>query len=545
MARARRSERDQKPIKVVGRYALFDRVAVGGMAAVHLGRLVGAAGFSRTVAIKRLRRTYARDPKFVEMFIDEARVAARIRHPNVAATIDVVSDDDELLLVLEYVHGESLSKLMAHEASRQGIEPRIAVAIAVGALHGLHAAHEARSEKGARLGIIHRDVSPQNILVGADGVPRVVDFGIAKAQNRNQRTEDGHVKGKPRYMAPEQLQGEQVQIDHRVDIFSMGTVLWEALTGRKLFDHENFIGVLNQILDMPIRPPHEVNPRIARQLSTTVTRALSRDRETRFQTALEFAVALEKAASPMATQHALGAWVQERASEVLTTRQGMIEVIENFELSLGDRTSSIDDSSFFDEGDEDRDRASDVAPGAPSPQPSEATDVSTEITAQSTVKVVRAEDLVDEAPPALPERPSVDVDDLIATSKRPVVDLEAMGIVMPEDGSLPEAPERDSLSNSPPAGREFKRIEVPARASPFGVGGLGFGGLGLGGAGRVEPSSGGDGISLRLPASAAAPARIVTTRPPRLRKRRLALLTAALVFLAAAVVALLMWLLGD
>src|SRR5512139_3610249 len=166
MAALERTGRSARPIKLVGRYAIFDRIAAGGMASVHLGRLVGAAGFARTVAIKRLRSNFAKDPKFVQMFSDEARVAARIRHPNVAATIDVVSDGDELLLVLEYVHGESLSRLAKLGPPGEGIEPKIAVAVAIGALHGLHAAHEAKSERGEPLGIIHRDVSPQNILIG-------------------------------------------------------------------------------------------------------------------------------------------------------------------------------------------------------------------------------------------------------------------------------------------------------------------------------------------------------------------------------------------
>ena len=343
--------RSAGPTKVVGRYALFDRIATGGMATVHLGRLVGAAGFARTVAIKRLRTNYARDPKFVKMFIDEARMSSRVRHPNVAATVDVVSDGDELLLVMEYVHGESLSRLIA-STKGQGVDARVAVALGIGALHGLHAAHEAKSEHGEPLEIIHRDVSPQNILLGEEGVPRVVDFGIAKAANRMQRTDSNHVKGKPRYMAPEQLQGENNPIDHRVDIFSMGTVMWETLTGRALFNHSTFVGVLAQVLRMPITPPHEIVQHLDERLSQVVMRALSRDPNERYATALDFALALEGTGAGVATQHALSSFVRDRASAVLAERQAMIEAMERVELALGDRPSTIDDSRVGHDTDE-------------------------------------------------------------------------------------------------------------------------------------------------------------------------------------------------
>src|ERR1043165_572519 len=149
---------------VVGRYALHDRIASGGMASVHLGRLLGPVGFSRTVAIKRLRSEYADDPEFVSMFLDEARIAGRVRHPNVAATVDVVSAEGELFLVMEYVHGDSFSRLWRAACDQgQRVAPNVALSIVVGTLYGLHAAHEAKSETGQPLGIVHRDVSPQNI----------------------------------------------------------------------------------------------------------------------------------------------------------------------------------------------------------------------------------------------------------------------------------------------------------------------------------------------------------------------------------------------
>jgi len=191
---------------IIGRYALFHELAAGGMATVHVGRLLGAAGFSRVVAIKRLHRHFASDPEFVSMFVDEARLAARIRHPNVVPTLDVVRTEDELFLVMEYVSGEALSRLL--RATREKgvpVTPRIAVTIGAGLLHGLHAAHTAKGERGEPLEIVHRDVSPQNVIVGTDGIARVLDFGVAKARVRLQTTREGQVKGKLAYMAPEQL----------------------------------------------------------------------------------------------------------------------------------------------------------------------------------------------------------------------------------------------------------------------------------------------------------------------------------------------------
>ena len=156
--------------RAIGRYLLFREIAAGGMASVHLGRLVGAAGFARTVAIKRLLPHFGKEPEFIAMFMDEARIAARIRHPNVVSTLDVVTEGDELFLVMDYVEGEALSKLLRASAQLGKPAPRaIVLAVMYGALQGLHAAHEAKSEAGEPLDVVHRDVSPQNILVGVDG----------------------------------------------------------------------------------------------------------------------------------------------------------------------------------------------------------------------------------------------------------------------------------------------------------------------------------------------------------------------------------------
>src|SRR5579859_6497320 len=238
---------ERRPMQQIGRYAIFDEIASGGMATVHLARLAGPLGFSRVVAAKRLHPHLLDDADFKAMFLDEARLAARVRHPNVVPTLDVLVADREIILVMEYVHGESLSAL--HRATRERQQPvplSVAAAILVSALHGLHAAHEATSEKGEPLHIVHRDVSPQNILVGLDGAVRLLDFGVARALQARTEARAGAVKGKFSYMAPEVLRGEE--LTRRADIFAAAVVFWELVTGRKLFggvnEHERVLKIL-------------------------------------------------------------------------------------------------------------------------------------------------------------------------------------------------------------------------------------------------------------------------------------------------------------
>src|SRR3984885_9026799 len=216
------------------RYVIGDEIAAGGMATVHLGRMRGGGGFARTVAIKRLHAQYAKDPDFFAMLLDEGRLAASIHHPNVVATLDVVASGDDLFVVMEYLHGAPLNTILRDTVRRgERIPPPVAAAIVAGALRGLHAAHEARDAGGALLGVVHRDVSPQNILVGVDGTARVLDFGIAKARGRAHATATGQIKGKFAYMPPEQLHGEE--LDRRADVYAAGVVLWESLVGGRLF----------------------------------------------------------------------------------------------------------------------------------------------------------------------------------------------------------------------------------------------------------------------------------------------------------------------
>jgi serine/threonine-protein kinase len=320
--------------RVIGRYALFGEIAAGGMATVHFGRLVGPVGFSRTVAIKRLHPQYAKDPDFVAMFLDEARLASRVQHPNVVTTLDVVATSDEVFLVMEYVQGESLSRL-ARNARKDGTRmPYGHVAtVMAGVLHGLHAAHEAKSERREALNIVHRDVSPQNVLVGTDGVARVLDFGVAKAAMRAGTTRDKQMKGKLSYMSPEQLNAKPV--DRRTDIFAAGVVLWEILCGKRLFDGSDAGEIFAKVLAGEIQPPKSVESDVPDSMNDVVMRALERNVDKRYQTARDFAIDLENSV-PLATGRAVGEWVEVYARVELERRAQALAEIESFSATTGD-----------------------------------------------------------------------------------------------------------------------------------------------------------------------------------------------------------------
>jgi serine/threonine-protein kinase len=315
--------------KLVGRYALFDEIACGGMAAVHVGRLVGPVGFSRTVAIKRLHPQFAKDPEFVTMFLDEARLAARVRHPNVVPTLDVVASQGELFLVMEYVQGESFARLL-HVAKSNGqrIPRDIVCAVLASVLHGLHAAHEAKSERGEPLGIVHRDVSPQNILVGVDGIARVLDFGIAKAAGRAQVTREGQVRGKMAYIAPEQLQHGSA--NRKADVYAAAVVLWEALTGERLFLSDSEAATIARVLTGEVAPPSSLVPDIPPELDAVVMRGLARDPATRYETARDMARALEACSAPT-TATRIGEWVEMTAGTALAVRARIVSEVEQIE----------------------------------------------------------------------------------------------------------------------------------------------------------------------------------------------------------------------
>jgi serine/threonine-protein kinase len=296
------------------------------MATVHIGRLFASGGFARRVAIKRLHPHLAGDPEIAAGFAEEARLSSRVAHVNVANILDVVSTGAELLLVMDYVHGDSLARLLA--MSRQSGRPApiaIIVRVLADALHGLHAAHEATAEDGTPLRLVHRDVSPQNILVGTDGAARVVDFGIAKTIASAHSTGDGQVKGKMPYLAPEQLLRRA--IDRRTDVYAAGVTLWEALAGKRLFIADDEPTLFSKILEAPVQEPSRVDPRVPRELDAVVMRALDRDPDRRFATAREMAVALE-AMPTLALASAVAEWVTDVARDSLARRTAIIADME-------------------------------------------------------------------------------------------------------------------------------------------------------------------------------------------------------------------------
>jgi serine/threonine-protein kinase len=312
---------------IIGRYALFDEIGSGGMATVYFGRLIGAAGFARQVAIKRLAESMLANAETRAMFVDEARLGARIHHPNVVQTLDVVGHGDELLIVMEYVHGETLSRLAkAARAAGRHVPVPIALAIVIDMLQGLHAAHEARTEEDVPLNIVHRDVSPQNVLVGRDGVARVLDFGIAHADVRTEQPNGGLVRGKVAYMSPEQLMGETVT--RQTDVFSVGVVLWELLTGRRLLvAGEKEIHLIDAVLRGDFEPPSRHRKSLDPAIEAIVMSALDGDPGRRFATASEMARTLE-GVSVVATSTQVGEWVQSLAGDSLAERGRKISAFE-------------------------------------------------------------------------------------------------------------------------------------------------------------------------------------------------------------------------
>lgn len=281
---------------VYGRYETLFRIAAGGMAEVYAARVRGEAGFQKLVALKRMLPHLTDDDRFVTMFMDEGRLAANISSPNVVSTLDLGrADDGSLYLVMELVLGTTLSALLRN-AAQGGVSVPIgaAVELIAQAAQGLHDAHEARTPFGAPLHIVHRDVSPQNILVGTDGRVRITDFGVARAILRRTKTSTGEFKGKLSYFSPEQCADKA--LDRRSDVFSLGVVAWETLTTRRLFHAENPLAVLERVTRMPIPLAHTVNPAVPPEISAVVGTALERDRDARYSSAADFAQALRAAA---------------------------------------------------------------------------------------------------------------------------------------------------------------------------------------------------------------------------------------------------------
>ncbi|HVK67286.1 MAG TPA: serine/threonine-protein kinase [Polyangium sp.] len=282
------------PGMVLGRYELLLPIAQGGMATVWAARQKGSRGFQKTVAIKTMLPSLLDDPQFEQMFLDEASLAARIHHPNVAEILDVGEQDDTIYIVMEWVDGEALS-VLTKTAKRNDVPvpQRIALRIVRQACAGLHSAHELRDDHDQLLDLVHRDVSPQNILVSYDGIVKLVDFGVAKALGRaGGETTAGQLKGKVPYMSPEQALGQKV--DRRTDVFAMGIVLYRLTTGLHPFLGENDMATMKNIISRPLLPPRMKNPSFPVELERVLLTCMKKDPNERYQTMLELDAALER-----------------------------------------------------------------------------------------------------------------------------------------------------------------------------------------------------------------------------------------------------------
>jgi serine/threonine-protein kinase len=304
---------------VLGRYELLLPVARGGMAEVWAARLHGSRGFTKLVALKTILPGAIDSSRMEQMFLAEAELASRIQHPNVVQTQELGEHDGLLYIVLEWVEGESLSALLSQSAPHGGVPLWVGVNIIGQACKGLHAAHQLTDESGELLGVVHRDISPQNVLVNFSGTVKVVDFGIAKAtQSASNLTEAGEVKGKLAYMAPEQLRGAD-NVDRRADIFSMGTLLYAMTTGKHPFrgDHPG-VTLKNISARAPVPPPSSHVEDYPAALESVVLKALRKDPEQRFSTALEMLQALEQA-MPEALERSFDVKVAEFVSQIAGT----------------------------------------------------------------------------------------------------------------------------------------------------------------------------------------------------------------------------------
>lgn len=277
----------------IGRYELVHELGQGGMATVYLARMRGPGGFLKWVAIKTIHGHMSTESRITDMFLDEARIAASIQHPNVVQLLDLGKEDGELYIAMEYLHGEHLRSVTSAAHRGLGSFPyELAAYVIAKTARGLHHAHAAKDATGVPLSIVHRDVSPQNIIVTYDGLVKLTDFGVAKAAGRISKTMSGRVKGKWAYMAPEQVLNEN--IDRRADIFSLGTVLWEITTGARLFKAESEVRTVMRITSGRAPPPSSITSDYPKKLERIVMRALSRRPADRYATAAAMAEELDE-----------------------------------------------------------------------------------------------------------------------------------------------------------------------------------------------------------------------------------------------------------
>lgn len=306
----------------LGSFELLARLAKGGMAEIYLARPVGATDLSGLVVVKRVLPHLAEERRFVSMFLEEARLAASLKHPNVVRVVEVGVEAGEYFMALEYLPGPSVASISRRARRAQTPIPLpIAGEIVCQIADGLHAAHELRDAKGRLLQVVHRDVSPHNLMLGEGGVMKLLDFGIAKVRDSAVHTSTGHIKGKFPYMSPEQGLGEP--LDRRSDLFSLGTVLYELLVARRLFQRPSDLLTLKAITEEKVPSPRSILPELPEGVERVVLRSLERHREDRFATAAEFAAALREALSGLGLESSpegVDAWVQASCRDLVTPR---------------------------------------------------------------------------------------------------------------------------------------------------------------------------------------------------------------------------------
>ncbi len=283
---------DSKAAGQIGKYQLLRLLGVGGMGEVYLARQQGPAGFNKLVVVKRILSNLADEPALVKMFLQEASLVAQLTHPNIASVVELGEEKKQYYLVMEHVHGRSLREILKRANEEGRPLPAVTLALIMAqVLKGLHHAHTARSSDGQPLNIVHRDVTPDNIMVGFSGVVKLLDFGIAKAATATDKTGVGLLKGKVAYLSPEHLRAEP--LDGRADIFSVGVTMYEAIAGQRPFVAPSNPAIVHRVINAEPTPLHELAPAVPDVLEGLVMRAMQKKREDRFQSAEEMAEALE------------------------------------------------------------------------------------------------------------------------------------------------------------------------------------------------------------------------------------------------------------
>jgi len=307
-----------------GKYKLLAELGRGGMANVYLAVARGPSGFNKLVVLKSLRSDLAGDPELLSMFLEEARLAARLNHPHVVQTYEVGEYAGRPVIVMEYLEGQTLANVLQRAKGQMSLALHLRVII--DSLEGLHHAHELTDFAGKALGLVHRDMSPQNVFITFDGQVKVLDFGIAKVVNSQAQTSTGVLKGKVKYMAPEQMLG--APLDRRADIYAVGAMIWEAATGQRMWQGQSDLHVMHKVANEGVPSPREVAPNMLPSLEAICMKALARDPNDRYETAVELAGALESVLAEIGTgasNRNLGKLVRDLFEDARAQTRAIIE----------------------------------------------------------------------------------------------------------------------------------------------------------------------------------------------------------------------------